>query len=228
MESNKFFKYLWRVNAVFIFFIAIFAAVGAFNIAFWMIAELRSDETRPPTAEIAIGDTSESENNLRIQIPYRPQIVGNYTYFELRAGEDSHGKFSSYNKSQLRNVAVYDLISNSTKWVFQNSNQEIEAFMPVEIVTRDESKKSTQQTKAFLLKVATSKTDKSIVKDLWIMPPNGKSVRKILSNISGKLDLHRLGDNEFRIIVETKGSIDIYPLDVTNLSIGKPSTVTLQ
>ena len=228
METNKFFKFLWRANAVFIFFAAMFAAIGALIIVLWMITDLRSEETPPPAAEIALDDNSENQNDLRIQIPYRLRTVGNYTYFEMRSGEDSYGKFSSSKESQLRNIAVHDLVLNSTEWVFPNPNQEIESFMPVEIVVRDQTQKSTQETKAFLLKVATSNVDKSIVRDLWIMPPNGKDVRKILSNISGKLDLHRLGDDEFRIIIETKDGVDIYPLDVSGLTIENPSTVTIQ
>ena len=226
MENNRFFKFLWRANAIFIFGAALLALISLLIFAVFAISEMRSYQAPPPPAANVSTETN-VENNLSIRIPYSPETVDHYTYFELRAGEDSLGKLSSYSKSQIRNIAIFDLETNETKWVFKGSQQEIEGFERIKKSIKSETGKSTRVTVGFLLTVATSRQDKSINRDLWIMSPDGADFRKIIPSILGKVDIQQYGNNETRIMIENDNYVEIHPVDINNLSLGKAVTVTL-
>ena len=222
MENNRFFKFLWRANAIFIFGAALLALISLLFFAVFAIPEMRSNQALPPPAANVSTETN-VENNLSIRIPYSPETVDHYTYLELRAGED----ISSYSKSQIRNIAIFDLETNETKWVFKGSQQEIEEFERIKKSIKSETGKSTRVTVGFLLTVATSRQDESINRDLWIMSPDGADFRKIIPSISGKVDIRQFGNNETRIMIENDNYVEIHPVDINNLSLGKAVTVTL-
>jgi len=226
MENNRFFKFLWRANAVFIFGAALIAIFSALIFTVFVISEFRSYDAAPPPI---VDDKMETniEDNLSIRIPYSPETVGQYTYFELRAGEDTLGKLSSYSKSQIRNLAIFDLEANETKWVFEGSQQEIEKYERITKSVKSDTGKSTRLTVGFLLTVATSRSDKSVNRDIWAMSPNGSGLQKIIPNVSGKIDTQTYGNNETRIIIEKINYVEIYPIDVNSLSVGKPVIVRL-
>lgn len=226
MESNKFFKFLWRTNAIFIFCLAVVSLCCGLMIAALAISEMRAEKTPPPIAELT-ADAGNFEDDLRLRLPYSQKKAGHYTYLELRAGDDSYGKLSSYSQSQIRNIAAVNLKSGTTKWIFDGAQQQIEKYSSIVKSETSEEGKTINITTGFLLTVATSRADKSIIRDIWIMPPNGEDVRKVVSDISGSTDIERYDDNGLRLIIETDDTIEIYSLDPDALTLGEPITVTL-
>ena len=234
MEENRFFKFLWRGNAIFLFI----AGVGFIGILLMamaiLMADLRSFNSPPPPVVNADHDkTDQSETrsvseDFNLQIPYSSQNAVGYTYFELRSGTDSYGKSLSGSTSQLRNIAVFDLNKNTTKWVFPNAQQEIEDFDSIVKKIEAVDGETKTVTTGFLLTVATSQADKSVHRDLWVMSPSGEDLRKLLPNIAAARG-HRLetyDDGKKKLIVKTDEFIDVYPLDVDALRLGSPTRIT--
>lgn len=232
MEENRFFKFLWRGNAIFLFI----AGVGLISILLmtfsFLITDLRPSNAPPPLVSASTERTEPSEapkteEDFKLQIPYSSQNAKGYTYFELRSGTDSYGKSLSGSTSQLRNIAVFDLNKNTTKWVFPNAQQEIEEFDSIvkKIEAIDGETKTV--TTGFLLTVATSQADKSVHRDLWVMSPSGEDLRKLLPNIAAARG-HRLetyDGGKKKLIVKTDEFIDVYPLDVDALRLGSPTRI---
>ena len=227
METNKFFKFLWRANAIFIFGAAMGAIIIVLLMGVLLLSEVFHEDTAPPPAIEAVDGTSNKDETFRIRLPYNLKTVENFTYFELRSGEDSYGKVLSGSTSQNRNIGVYDTNTKTTHWVFESSNQEIESFLDLPMRVRDDAGKVKNITKAFLLKVANSNVDGTISRNLWIMPLNGKNPKNILSGISGNLKLHTTHDDQLTLMIETEDEIDIYPIDLETLTLGAVTTLSM-
>ena len=225
METNKFFKFLWRANAILIFFAAIGAIILLFTAVSYVISDLFHEDTPPPAIE-TVDSVLAKDETIRIRLKTRFEAVDNFTYFDLKSGEDNYGKFSSGSSSQRRNIVVYDSDSKTSHWVFENLNQEIESFQELNKTIRDDAGKKTRVPKAFLLKVANSNVDGLITRNLWIMPLSGKNPKKIVSDIYGDLKLHTTDDDQLTLIIETSDGIDIYPVDLENLTLGQATTIS--
>ena len=225
METNKFFKFLWRANAILIFFAAIGAIILLFTAVSYVISDLFHEDTPPPAIE-TVDSVFAKDETIRIRLKTRFEAVDNFTYFDLKSGEDNYGKFSSGSSSQRRNIVVYDSDSKTSHWVFENLNQEIESFQELKKTIRDDAGEITYVTKAFLLKVANSNVDGTIARNLWIMPLSGKNPKKIVSDIYGDLKLYTTDDDQLTLIIETSDGIDIYPVDLENLTLGQATTIS--
>jgi len=233
MEENRFFRFLWRGNAVFLFI----AGIGLISLLLmtfsFLITDLRPSNAPPPPVSVSAekGEQSEAlrtDEKFRLQIPRSRQNARGFTYFELRTGTDSYGKFSPSYSSQLRNIAVFDLNKNTTKWLFADAQQEIEEFDSIQKEIKLENGETETLTTGFLLTVATSQADKSISRDLWVMAPNGEDLRKILPNISSRGPrIETYGAGQKKLIIETKSHIDVYPLNVDALTLGAKTRVSL-
>jgi hypothetical protein len=223
MEQNKFFKLIWRINALAICIASLGAVLFILIGGLILIVEMRYYDTPPPVA-----DTTENANTLeglRLNIPYSPAIVEPYTYFELKTGKESTGSLS-YSKSQIRNIAIVNLETGLTKWVFDGLQQEIESYEKIGKSIQNTDGHPEQLTTGLLLTVATSQRDMSVVRHVWVMKPNGDGLSKVIEGVTGEVDIQRFGKDQVRIIIETKNNVEIYPLDVDTLTIGEPSTVS--
>jgi len=228
MENSKVFKFLWRANAVFLF-IAGIGLIGLLLMAFSFLILDRGYSTAPPPAVLAATDQSQGEEVFTLRHPsnYGKTFSTDFTYFELRSGTDSYGKLSSGSSSQLRNIAVYDLNTDITHWVFPDAGQEIESFKSVGKSLKVDGREERTIRTGFLLTVAKTLPDRSISRDLLVMTPDGKTLKKVLSDIPGSPDVKTYSDDRKKLISESKTHIDIYPFDVDNLTVGKPTRVSL-
>jgi hypothetical protein len=201
-------------------FIAGLAAICFITIAaFFLITEIRDYDIPPPISEGA-HTASEEEEDLRVHVPYSTLTVGEYTYLELRSGKDSGGKSLSYSKSQTRNIAVYNLKTDTTHWVFEGAKQEIEQYKPVRKETIDEEGEQQSIIQAFLITKSTRRLDGSINRELWIMTPNGKVLNKLLPQISKAPKIEYFGET-IKLIVKADKNIIVYPLNIEDLTIGE-------
>jgi hypothetical protein len=227
MEDNKFFKFLWRANAIFIFALTAIGLFFAVTASFFAITEMRSDVSPPPIPS-ALNDIADDDKieGLRLDVPHSPKTVGDYTYFELKMGKDSNGKSLSYSKSQIRNIIVYNLKTDETHWVFETTQQEIESYKPILKISYNEEGEKIKITRGFLIVKATSDADKSVNRELWVMSPDGKDLRRLLANVSKTPNLEYF-DGQTKLIVETEKEITVYPINVDDLSIGAPVVVSV-
>ena len=84
MDDHKFFKFLWRVNALVIFGVSFTAAVGLLILTWLLVEERRSYEgPLPPSAELSEQATPDREK-IRLRVPYNRRSVDEYTYNEAR------------------------------------------------------------------------------------------------------------------------------------------------
>ena len=168
------------------------------------------------------------DEEFRLTIPYSDRTVGQYTYIELQAGERTYSKFSSGRSDrQLRNIAVFDMKANTTKWIFPYSAQDITEFKDIVKTHLDEKGKSTSITVGFLLTTEASRADRSISRDLWVMRPNGEGLQIILSDLKGDITFKKFGKNEHRLIVETEDEILVYPFNNVSLTLGEATKISM-
>ena len=225
MEDNRPFKFLRRANTIFVFSMgALLLGIFAMS-ALALLAEVRGSDTTSGNAQHI-----EGKEDLRLETPsheYRASKAEGFVYFELRSGRDYYAKFSSGERSQLRNIGAFDLNTDEVQWVFPDAGQVIEGFYAVTKASLDESNMAKTVTTGFLLTVAKSLADERVERDLWVMAPSGKDVRKILTDISRRPEIETYGESQIKLIFSTGSKIEIYPFDVDALSIGAPTEVTI-
>ena len=229
MENNRFFKFIWRANAI-LFFLGGALLIGVLLIStIGMLTNFRGSDTPPPPVS-AEAEPVEGNEIFRIETPsrkYAGNKVKGFVYFELRSGTDAYRKFSSSESSQLRNIGVFDLNTDEIHWVFSDAGQEIEGFYPVTKSILNEKNETKTVTTGFLLTIAKSLPDGQVERDLWVMTPNGKDLRKILPNISQRPNIGTYGENNIKLILKTDLKADIYPFDVDALTIGTPTEILI-
>ena len=229
MEQNRFFKFLWRANAVFLFAAGLLLVGMLLMSAFFLINDFGYSKTPPPSVSTST-EQNRAEEIFSLRAPsrkYGDTPTENFTYFELRSGVDSYAKLSSGSASQLRNIAVFDLNKNTTHWVFPDSGQQIENYDDVRRAVILETGDKKWISTGFLLTVAKTLPDRTVSRDLWVMTPDGKTLKKILSDISDSPDIERYGDDKIKLVLETKTHIDVYPFDVDMLTVGEPTRVSI-
>ena len=228
MENNRFFKFLWRANAIFLFAAGLVLIGILLMMAAFLISDFGGSDTPPPTAS-SNSEKAEDKEFFRLTTPskYKRQTAEGYAYFELHSGSDSWSKLGSNESSQLRNIGVFDLNTDKIHWVFPDAQQEIEVFLSVTKSVKDETEKDKSVTTGFLLTVAKSLPNGTIARDLWVMTPEGKNLKKILTDISRGPEVENFGDGQIKLVVATKSVIDVYPFDVDTLTLGNPTKVTI-
>ena len=228
MENNRFFKLLWRANAVFLF-IAGIGLIALLIMTFsFVITDLHPSDKPPPAVSASVDRIPENERfELRHPSNYGKTFSTDFTYFELRSGTDSYGSLSKGPSSQLRNIAVYDLETDATHWVFPDTGQEIESFKSVGKTLELEDQRNKTVRTGFLLTVAKSRPDGSVSRNLFVMRPSGEALEKLLSDIPGSPDIETYSDNQTKLVLETKTHIDVYPFDVDRLTAGEPTRVSI-
>ena len=157
MENNRFFKFLWRANAIFLFAAGLVLIGILLMMAAFLISDFGGSDTPPPTAS-SNSEKAEDKEFFRLTTPgkYKRQTAEGYAYFELRSGSDSWSKLGSSESSQLRNIGVFDLNTDKIHWVFPDAQQEIEVFLSVTKSVKDATEKDKSVTTGFLLTVALS------------------------------------------------------------------------
>ena len=229
MENNKVFKFLWRANAVFLFVAGIGLIALLIMFAALLISDFGGSYTPPPAISGSVDQSGEKEV-FRLRAPsykYNETKSDDFVYFQLRSGTDSWSKLGSGESSQLRNIGVFDLNENTTHWVFPDAQQEIENYDAVNKNVMIEGKDKKLILTGYVLTVAKSLEDGSVGRDLWVMSPSGKALKKVLSDISDAPKIEPFGDDKIKLIIETKTHIDVYPFDVDMLTVGEPTRVSI-
>lgn len=228
MENNRIFGFLWRANAVFLFIAGIGLIALLIMFAALLIAESRSwDKSPPAVSTTQSGSKVEEVFEVRHPSNYSETLDADFTYFELRSGKDSYGSLGKGSSSQLRNIGVYNLNTDETRWVFPDQQQDIESFQSVGKITLDENHDKQDIRTGFLLTVAKTLPDRSIARDLWAMSPDGKTLTKILSDIPRSPSIRTYGKSQKKLIIDSETHIDVYPFDVDMLTVGKATRVTI-
>jgi len=226
MEENRFFRFLWRGNAIFLFLAGIALTSVLLMAWFVLISDLRYEDTPPPLAETS--NTAVEKEDFRVRrYNSHNNKVDDFAYYKLEYGTDSYGKLSSGSSSQTRNIAVLNLATNETKWMFPNAQQEIEGMTPIKKTIIQADGKTKTETTGQLLSVAVSGPNKSITRDLWVMRTDGTEFRKMLSDIPVRPDVEHYGNNLIKLIIETKTGLEIYALNVDTLTLGPSTKISL-
>ncbi len=225
MEENRFFKTIWRINALLFLLIVIGFAVFWTYLAISFSVDSSPNNALPPSV-VGEEEGGDEDQSLRIKIPSQSKNVENFLYFELRSGKDEFDKFSSHSRSQLRNISVFDQRSNTSSWVFPNANQEIERFRSIEVTAPDRTKESQAITKGFLLVVAKTGANKEVVRDLWLMSIDGKDLKRVLERVSDSVELRYASDEEVKLVVERENIVRVYDLNTDSLTLGDPVFIT--
>jgi len=205
MEENRFFKYIWRFNAI-VLLIAGLLAIGVLAFGGYKIY---SETTRERNTRNIVNIQEGTEVEEKWQLGYLSKIQGTpYVMIPLNSDQSYAQSYYSKSSSSARNYLFINSQDNEKHWLF-NTNKYLVADS--EFLTEHDYGAEDRKIRAILYKVVKSDTDKDKrltskdIKSIGISMPNGKGYKEILQGVDVFVGHRLLDENTLLIVYQKKG-----------------------
>ena len=219
MEQNRFFKWLWRINAMGLFFL-----IGAGLYSF-----IKNELLRPSTYEIKEPITSVAKDPKGVEkwvLGYEKTVYGSdYSMVPLVSKYSKVKALNQVTYSQVNNIEIYNenlaknilfvnRKDNSSSWLFSTNNQLIVDYYPfIDDVERVSSPQSTEKIKAKVVyyKIIDKDTngDKIVTledkQNFALSDVSGKKYRVIVREVDRIVSMHSVDNKELHLVYQQNG-----------------------
>lgn len=118
-KSARFFRMLWRINAI-LFFLA-FAALVIFVGGYWLLESIHSaQKTSEPAAHV------KTPQNVQLEFGDFADLKPPYVRLDLITRDSERGSFSSGGSSQTRNILLIETTTGAVHWLLPDHDHVIE------------------------------------------------------------------------------------------------------
>ncbi len=177
-KAQRFFRYLWRANAVLIFLgtVAISVSIGSLLVSeLWRNTNRHQDTAAAPPV---VG----SESGEQLYLGQVVQIAGTDTLRgELLASGSGKGLGSSGYGSDVRNVLFLDGQSKTARWLLPDSRHVIS--QSIDVRASDEGSSASQPIAEVLLIKAIGSDAEADIGRLMLLDPTGQMVTTISEGV---------------------------------------------
>jgi len=188
MNRPRFFRSLWRINAVIIFLIG----VGIVCVTgYALVSELvrhHGDTAAPPVAKDV-----KTQEELRFGAPF-PVSNTRFVRIDLNATVPEVA-MSSSERVQVRNLLTIDMLSGVARWLLPTHQQKI--------AEREDVGETNEAPIATVVRVAP--LDDNGDDTLYVTDPSGEHVRQVATHVSSITGEVKSGASEISIIYESHG-----------------------
>ena len=212
MEQNRFFKWLWRINAIGLFFL-----LGAGLYSF-IKSEIRNLSRQEIIAEPITSVANDPKGVEKWVLRYAIEIEGSdYTmisliseYSKVKSVEQMKyartNNVARYSSDLAKNILFINSKNNISSWLFHTNNQLIVECMPLV-----DYEKKQKKAKVIYYKVIDKDTtgDKIITledkQNFAVSDVTGKNYKVILSAIERVISMRNIDDKELHIVYQKDG-----------------------
>ena len=226
MQENKFFRFVWRFNAI------VIMASGVFTLAsliFIFGGEISRNIKRQNTSVVNVDRDAELKEELKID-NYRRVKGTSYLIFPLKSKQSYRSSsYSSKSTSSSRNLLFVDSRTNKKQWLLPDNKSLIVSDRPIpDRATKD------NPTQAILYTVVSEDTNqdqrltRSDLLTIGIGQPDGKKYQEIAGGIDTLLGYETIGSSQAMVIYQRKQVIYSQTVDwqdFDSLNVSKPSIV---
>ncbi|SMC95479.1 hypothetical protein SAMN02746065_11715 [Desulfocicer vacuolatum DSM 3385] len=205
MEENRFFKYIWRFNAI-VLMIAGLLAIGVLTFGGYKIY-LETTRERNTKNIVNIQEGGEIEEEW--QLGYLSKIEGTpYVMIPLNSDQSYSQSYYSKSSSSARNYLFINSQNNEKHWLF-NTNKYL--VVDSEFLTERDYGDEKRKIRAILYKVVKNDTDKDKrltgkdIKAIGISMPNGKGYKEVLQDVDLFIGHQLIDKNTLLIVYQKKG-----------------------
>jgi hypothetical protein len=193
-KAHKFFRYVWRVNAV---LICLAAALTVIGLGALLIPDAwRSLRARDPETGVVVPPTASGEH---LQLGRASILAGTDVMRADLTSESAREGFSSGGSSEIRNILFIDPSQKSAHWLLADNNQVIS---DVSDITDEETARRPKRLFAtvLLVKQRTASREDSVGR-LLLLDPRGKNVVEVSGNVSD-IELAALSGDAVTVLYE--------------------------
>jgi hypothetical protein len=211
MRATRTFRWIWRVNAVFILLVALAAlyGIGSYFVSEWVNRNRRSAEVQAAPV-VMQADASAS---LRLGPPSMIAGTGFMRADLLRTvGEGKVGSFSSSDSTETRNVLFIDAASGVSRWLLPSHLRVIE--QPEEIETPYVAGQDREHLATAVL-VRDSGADAG---DLVVFNPVGTKVVTVAGGVRRIHSATATGPSQFVVVFERESKYVLARFDATSFT----------
>jgi len=209
MKAQRFFRYIWRIDAVLILVAAGIAVVGVVSVLIEEIAIRTHNRHNAQTAvQVVAGPHTDLTLGQAESVPGSPVLRANLT----SRGEE--GKFSSGGYSETRNILFIDPDQKNARWLLPDNQHVIEQRSDLKDVEGD-SKERLIAT-ALLIAIPNSKSQPEPAR-LVLFDASGKNLVEVANDVNN-LQLATLSGNEIVLLYERNRHIVRATFDSSSLS----------
>ena len=220
MEQNRFFKWLWRINAIGLFFL-----LGAGLYSF-IKSEIRNHSRHEIIAEPITSVANDPKGVEKWTLGYGQEIIGleyimlplisKYSKVKMLNQMPLHKtNYYIYNENIAKNILFVNNKDNSSHWLFPTNNQLIVEYSTLMSGTTipyvEYDKNEIKKTKIIYYKVIDKDTtgDKAITvedkQSFAISDVTGKNYRVVISKIDRVIYMRNIKNRELHIVYQKDG-----------------------
>ncbi len=229
-RTERFFAWVWRINALILLAIAIFALIGAGVIAYDIGIFAKRDRPRAQVAEVAGTDLVAEE----LKLGSFSVIAGtDYLYAELAAPSRYIGSGSSDGLGTARNLLFFDTKSKKAHWLFENTDSDILSWRMVYNEPRrnmTDEKESRLYAIGMILQLAEHEEEPSTdrLRSLVFVSPDGKEISPLVDSIDSQLGQYHTDSETVLIFYVRDGSVNVLDVDTINTVVRSDSPLSVE
>jgi hypothetical protein len=224
-KTDKFFKWVWRANALIVLTLALAALIGVTV----LVADIGifSSRDRPEERVAEVAGTRIEGSDLRFGA-FNEVKGTQYLYAPLGTPSEYIGSGSSDGVANEQNLLFFDIDSRKTHWLFSGNAQAIQdrIFLmdPPECTAgrRYSECESEKKVMGILLEIQPSPDTKEKgqkLSRLAIASPDGKTIRELASDVDTLLGHHSPDASRTVIFYAKAGAVRVLDLDVPALAV---------
>jgi hypothetical protein len=226
-DNNRFFKFVWRVNAL------LLAAIGGLGLLLTVYAtsELALNLTRERSVEnvVTIDPTVPVEEDIYLG-PSTLQNGSNFVRLPLyREQRRSMGYYSKMASDNMVNVLFLDTVSGQKKWLLKGTNRQILSELSIVNAFADDQRKVL----SVLYTIAEKDSDgdgritQYDTKALAVANPDGSGYRVVLDNIERLYSADQIRDNRVLVVYAQGSASKTLLFNVPDFSVVENSDIPL-
>lgn len=229
-KTERFFTWVWRINALILLAIAVFALIGVGVIAYDIGIFANRDRPQAQVAEVAGTDLVAGE----LKLGSFGVIAGtDYLYAELAAPSRYIGSGSSDGLGTARNLLFFDTKSKKAHWLFENTDSDILSWRMVYNEPRrnmTDEKEARLYVVGMILQIAEHEDDPSPdrLRDLVFVSADGKEVAPLAESIDSQLGQYHTDSETVFIFYVRDGSVNVLDVDTTNAVVRSDSPLSVE
>ncbi len=225
METSRFFRVVWRLNAL----VILVAGVLAVGVLLFVARELAQDAFRPRQAHGTATITADVETETAWRLGHLSTVEGGpFSYAPLWADQSSDRDYFSKSESSTRNLLFLDASTNASHWLFSDHDQLIWEYTPLTAGCEDDGGRTVRAMLLELIRDDINGDGRWTTSDrhtLGLTRPDGRGYREIMTDVD-KLVGHRLvGDDLLVVVFERDDAVHSVQVSLTDFTVLDEATI---
>jgi hypothetical protein len=210
-KSQKFFRYLWRVNAV---LILVAAGAGTFGVGAFLIEEFGNRAARSREADAGI-PVAGANANFHLRLGHATVVEGTDVMRATLQRDSDQAKFSSGSyDSETKNILFIDPGENRAHWLLPDND---EVILDTSDITEEKDANTKRVAATAVLVKSTNDSSEGSGGKLLLFDPPGKRIVEVANNVR-EIHVASISGGELSILYERDKRLIFAAFDIRSMA----------